>query len=466
MLALLVALAVLQDPVDAKIDDFAKKLPGGETALRDTLLSKPGKVALKEALAALAVELRDEARKSIVPDFFKARLDENGRLKDPALAERWLKELDVATSDLKELKEKAVEFAAKIADEPAANVQIKKAIQQEGILGILYVTQLRVVMGRDDAKAEQVVMQRLGGFLVPDMEGKLVVREDVKEQLETALTDLEKRRGRVDILAKGLAKFAEGLKDDGINGKIKKAFATPAAAIAIVFKDKDSEPEALLAKLDESFADGELLEERTATAEKILTEIDKVARRLEAFRGALDRIAARMKEEKLRELFKHDFVRLALLGDVNATAGSARTIAEAFEIWIRTLFVEEDGTFRLNDEARGRVTEGLRKAQVEVNQLKRAMATVSEEAKKIAEDDKAKVYFTSPVGQMLLLDSLKAAADALRISDAQSLEAWIARHFEEGAVRDESRSDLNAIIEKAAKIRKQLENNDIPSGDK
>ena len=466
MLALLVAFVAVQDPLDPKIDEFAKKLPEG--TLRETLLSKPGKVALKGSLATLAVELRDEARKNILPDFFMTHFDEEGKLREASkeLAARWTKDLETATNDLKELKEKAAEFAAKIADEPAANAQIKKAIQQDALLGILYVTQLRVLMGRDDSKAEQVVMQRLGALLVPDMEGKLVIREDMKEQVDIALADLDKRRERVDELAKGLAAFAKGLKDEGITGRIKKAMSHGASAVAILQKDKDVSIDDLLAKMEESFSEGLLLEEKTENAEKLLAEIEKVARRLDSFRGALDRIGAKVKEERLRELFKHDVIRLALLGEVNAQAGSAKTMGEAFDLWVRTLFVEEEGTFSLNDEAKGRVPEGLRKAQNEINQLKKAMARVTDEAKKIAEEEKAKAVFTSPVGQTLLLDSLKTASEAIRVSDAKALEAWIARHFDGAEVREDSKSEMETLVEKAAKIRKKLENDDINPGDK
>jgi hypothetical protein len=466
MIALLVALTVIQDPLDPKIDEFAKKLPEG--ALRETLLSKPGKVALKESLATLAVELRDQARKNIVPDFFKTHYDDDGRLRKESqeLAAKWARDVETASSDLKELKEKAAEFAAKIADEPAANAQIKKALGQDALLGILYVTQLRVLMGRDDAKAEQVVMQRLGALIVSDMEGRLVIREDMKEQVDIALADLEKRRERVDELAKGLAKFAEGLKEEGITGKIKKAFSKGSSAVAILQKDKDVPIDDLLAKVEESFSDGLLLEEKAENAEKLLAEVEKVARRLDAFRGALDRIGAKMKEERLRELFKHDVIRLALLGEVNAQAGSAKAIGEAFDLWVRTLFVEEEGSFSLNDEAKGRIAEGLRKAQSEINQLKKAMAVVTEEAKRIAEEEASKAVFTSPVGQVLLLDSLKTASDSMRVSDAKALEAWIARHFDGTEVREDSTSEIEALIEKSAKIRKKLENNDINPGDK
>lgn len=465
MIALVLAAVLCQDPLDTKVDDFAKKLPEG--TLRDTLLSKPGKVALKEALSQLTVQMRDEARKNVVPDFFKAHFDENGALKDKELGERWLKDLETATSDLKELKEKAAEFAGKIADEPAANAQIKKAIQNDAILGLLYITQLRILMGRDEAKAEQVVMQRLGALLVPDMEGKLVIREDVKEQVDIALSDIEKRHERVQKLSKMLADYAKGLKDEGITGKIKQALGRESTAIAILQKDKgEADLDEMITKMNASFTDGVLDEDKTENAEKLLAEIDRVARRLDSFRGALDRISAKVKEERLRDLFKHDTIRLALLGEVNAQAGSAKTIAEAFEAWVRTLFVEEDGSFSLNDEAKGRVTEGLKKAQNELNQLKKAMATVAKEAEKIAEDEKAKAYFTSPVGQVLLLDSLKASADAMRISEAQAFAKWTEKCFDGVDVREEAREHIDALIEKAAKIKKQLENNDINPGDK
>jgi hypothetical protein len=239
------------------------------------------------------------------------------------------------------------------------------------------------------------------------------------------------------------------------------------SAVAILQKDKgEKDLDEMVSKMDESFSDGLLLEDKTENAEKLLAEIEKVARRLDSFRGALDRISAKVKEERLRELFKHDTIRLALLGEVNAMAGSAKTIAEAFDVWVRAAFVEEHGTFSLNDDAKGRVTEGLKKAQNQLGELKKAMALVAKEAERIAEDEKAKAYFTSPVGQVLLIDSLKASADAMRISEAQAFAKWTEKCFEGVDVRDEAREHIDALIEKAAKIKKQLENNDINPGDK
>ena len=460
MLAILFALAI-QD-IDSKIDDAAKALK--DPAIADCLKSKPGKVALKEQLEATAAEARDAAKKTVIADFVKELVDDTGKLRNAALARKLLEDLESARTDLKELRVLADETIAKIAADGISG-KVADALKQDERLRAVYLLQIRLLAGRDVAKVEEAILKKLGGVFVTGDDGSLTVREDLKEQLEGHLDTLEKACDRADELAKALAKFAKEVKDEGTSGKLKKMLTTPCAAAIFLEQNHDLDVDKVIDHLEECFTDGVLVTEKEDEAKKQLASFDEASRRLEGLKAALDRIGGKITDAnggaRLRKLFKHDVVRIAVVKEYAPQGVGARSLKEAWQAWIAIIFEETDGVLKVKEAMQAQITEGIKKMNATLRDIKKACDTVAAEGKRVDDGEPVKVLFTDPVGQAQLVDLLKARAEAITVSDAKALELWIAKHFDEGAAREGAKADLDALLEKTAKIKKQLEKNDL-----
>jgi hypothetical protein len=472
MIVIVLAAALAQD-IDRQIDDFARKV--AHEKLRETLLSRHGKPALREQLGSVAAEAREAARKDVLPAYFREHFDDKGRLREGSKkhAEQLIADLKQAEEDLKELREKLAGFVEKVADEPAVNASIKRTLRNEGFVGLLYLAHLRPAMGRDDRKLEEALMKKLGGALVDDGEGGLRVREDVVDKLEEALNKLQDRAERADELARALAEFASKLKEEGITGKLKKALNGSAAAAIVLKQASEAEPTAIIEQMEKACSgDGVLLEEHAEKVGKLLTALTDGQRRVDAFRRVLDRIADRIRADDthatLKRLMRHDAVRIDIVAEyAPAELGTAATVGEAWDRLAATIFEESDGVWRVQEAVADKLTEGLAKVGREARSLKQAIDQIGAEAKRVSEAEAVKAVYLSPVGAALLVDGFKSKAENIRVTDEQAFKAWIARHFEEqgGAftVREGSQKTIDALIEKAEKTRKQLENSDIPT---
>ncbi len=460
MLAFLFALAI-QD-IDSRIDDVAKTLK--DPAVADCLKTRPGKVALKEQLEATAAEARDAAKKTVVADFIKELVDDAGKLRNAALAKKLIEDFESARTDLKELRVMADETIAKIAAEGLSG-KVADALKQDERLRAVYLLQIRLLAGRDVAKVEEAIMKKLGGIFVTGADGSLTLREDLAENLGEHLEKLEKQCERADELAKALAKFAGTIKDEGTSGKIKKMLTTPCAAALFLGKNQDLDTDAILDHLEEWFSDGVLIAGKEEDAAKQLASFDEGSRRLEAFKAALDRIGGKITDAnsgaRLRKLFTHDVVRISVVKEYAPPGFGARGLKEAWQAWIALIFDETDGVLRVKESMQAQITEGIKKMNTTIRDIRKGCDAVAAEGRRIDDAEPVKAAFTDPIGQAQIADMLKARAEAITISDAKALELWVAKHFENGVARDGAKAALDALVEKAAKIQKLLEKNDL-----
>ncbi len=463
--------AVLLAQVDPKIDEFARTLKTDDelaTKLRDTLLTAWGKPALKEQIATVIADAKKTARDGVLPAYFKEHFDDAGKLRDASRphADDLLRGLAIYEADIKELRAVRDAALAKIADEPEHNARIRKFLATDEGLHLLYFTQLRLLTGRDEARIEKAIMLVLEQIVAPDMEGRLVLREDIKDKLDVYLEQIDEKVERSKDIEAALAALLPKLSDDGDTGRLKKALGKPGAAAVIAQKsDRDR-------ALSESFSevDGKLVlrDELAEKLDTVLAAIDEASRKIANVKGPCDRIGARMKDERLRALLKCDMVRLEIASEVKIegkTVGAAAGMAEAFDTWSKTIFTETDGKLVVQDGLIDKVRDGVRKAQREAANYTAPSAALKPYADKLA-DETLKAFYLSLYGRVRMTELLTAKADAIAFSETQGLEMWIAKHTDQGAVREGSRATVEALIAKAEKIRKELEKNDINPGDK
>lgn len=471
MTLLLAAVLLAQQGVDAKIDEFARTLKTDDelaAKLRDVLLAPWGKPSLKEQIATVVADAKKTARDGVVPAYFKEHFDDAGKLRDASKphAEDLLRGLAMYEADMKELRAVRDAALAKIADEPEHNAKLKKFLATDQGLHLLYFTQLRLLAGRDEARFEKAIMLVLEQIVTPDMEGMLVLRDDIKEKLDVYLEQIDEKVERAKDVEAALAALLPKLSDDGDTGKLKKALAKPGGpAIIALNKDRDR-------PFSESFSDvdGKLVikDELAGKLDAVLAAIDEASRKIANVKGPCDRICARMRDERLRALLKSDVLRLELANEVKMdgkTIGSAAGMAEAFDTWSKTIFAEVDGKLVVQDSLIDKVREGVRKAQREAANYTAPSATLKPYAEKLA-DETLKVFYLSLYGRVRITEILTATADAITFSETQGLEMWIAKHTDQGAIREGSRTTVESLIAKAEKIRKELEKNDINPGDK
>jgi hypothetical protein len=463
--------AVLLAQVDPKIDEFARTLKTDDelaTKLRDTLLTAWGKPALKEQIATLIADAKKTARDGVVPAYFKEHFDDAGKLRDASKphAEDLLRGMAIYEADIKELKAARDTAVAKIPDEPEHHVKLKKFLATEEGLHLLYFTQLRLLAGRDEARIEKHIMLLLEQIVAPDMQGNLVLREDMKDKVDALLADVNDKFDRAGDVEAAIKALLPKLADDGDTGKLKKALTKPGAA-AIIARNGDRDR-----SVSESFdeVNGKLVlkAELADKLDAVLAAIDEAARKIANIKGPCDRICARLRDEHLRDLLKSDVVRLDLATELKIegkTIGSAAGMTEAFDTWAKTIFTEADGKLVLQDAHIDKIRDGLRKAQREAANYTAPSATLKPYAEKLA-DETLKAFYLSLYGRVRMTEILTAKADSITFSETQGLEMWIAKHTDGGAIREASRATVESLIAKAEKIRKELEKNDINPGDK
>jgi hypothetical protein len=476
MSVLLVVLALTQaQDFDAQVDDLARSIRESDLGARarEALLSKPGKTALRDQITAATTQARRAAANDALPAYFREHFDEKGRTREASkkhVAEL-LEALGTYEREMKELKELASAYHDRILDDPEVNAKVKRLFKDDTGLHVVYMTQMRPLLGRDDGSVEKAVLSALAELFVDDGTGKLVIREEMRERSPELLDQVQRQLDPFDDLHESLTAFAKRIKeDDGINGRLRKALALPTAAIAL--RERGAEDGSVVDKLRKAFDSKEgkleLLEDKVMEAETLLKQIDEWTRRIDGVRPTFNRVADRVVDEDWRALLKKDAVGLELIKKLPVAVGSTKTLRDAFETWTKTLFSESDGRVTIQEGLMEKVQNGLREFTRGLAKYRATSKEVTREAKAVADDEPVKTYYQSLFGQNVLAESLKAKVESMTFTDAQGLDLWIKRCFDKDGdghvIRDVEA--LEQLVAKTQKIKAELEKSDITPGDK
>ncbi len=476
-MSMLLAVLVLTQAqgFDTQVDEFARTLRESElgTRVREALLSKPGKAALRDQITAATTEAKQAAARDAVPGYFREHFDDAGKVRETSKkhALELLESLATYEQEMKDLREIAAAYHDKVLDDPEVNAKVKRLLKDELGLHVIYMTRLRPLLGRDDGSVEKAVLSALAELFIDDGTGKLVIREEMKERAPELLDQVQRQLGPFDDLHESLTAFAKRIKeDDGINGRLRKALALPTAAIAL--RERGAEDGSVVDKLRKAFDSKEgkleLLEDKGMEAEALLKQIDEWTRRIDGVRPTFNRVADRVVDDEWRALLKKDAVGLEVIKKLPVAVGSTKSIHEAFDAWSKTIFAETDGMYSIQEGLMEKVQGGLREFTRGLAKYREAGKLVSREAARVADDVPVKKYFQSLYGQTLLTESLKATIEGMKFTDAQGLDLWIKRCFDKDGDTHVARDAeaLEKLLAKTQQIKEELEKSDINPGDK
>lgn len=453
---MLLLLLLAQDPIET----FARELKGDDELtrrFRDEIRTPYGRIVLNDRAARAAAQLRRDAEKTALPDYFRARFEEkNGTLTMREGRDAMLEGYRHFRKDLETIRPILDDLAKNLVAEPAVNRKLAEFLKSPDGPVILYVLILRPRV----RPGPEVIAKELGGVFVPGDDGRYYVAD---AQVEPVKEVLEKIRAAEEASTKirdALAKF-ELAEPDELHQKLKQAFRDP-FFVAVLLKDSLHEGstvesirgagEAVDEGLAKSFEGGVLREEGVEEAKKLLETWERAKPRVDILRPAMRAFVARMRSgdpmhDELRKVLVTDLVLIAIAAEADEIEPDP---AAALRGFLASLVVKnDDGSWKVIPEQERELAGGLRKATEEFGA--RSLREVDDFASKIA-DAELREAFSSHYGKLY---AGEAAKELLLSRTFDGLAHWIATHFENGKIREGSRKEIEGVLEQAEKIRKE-----------
>ena len=474
------ALVLLLQDTDP-VATFAGSLKPGDDELvkrfQAAIRTRAGRVVLSDRASRMSEELRKRAEKNALADWFLGHFEEvDGRYRLRAGQEEWrlgtIEAYAKYQAEVGRLEPVLKEIAGKLVDAPEVNARLKAYLSHPAAPHVIYYRDLR-----PKATPDVYVLQKaVGQFVAPDADGKLIVPEGMRARATAAKTLAS---ALVKTAAAASVPFAAACEKltavDELNARIKAAVKDP-LFLGLVLKKAAGEfnPEAadeqaqkihdtadlLVGQVEDGIVGGRVKEEAREEVRAILDNYDAHKKRAAILREPARQLARMIKAEdalakELGDLLQTDIVLALLSQEIRGGDGDAIAIVKARiqEVLIETA----DGKLRIHPDREAEAAGEIKDPAKAFRDEEQALRLVSEHGARI-EDAELRAAFTAPYGRFVVEDEAKAA---LAAKTTDGLGAWIARHFENGALKPGSRAELEGVLSQVKALEAKAANDDL-----
>ena len=452
-----------EEEVEQQIQAFVGHLDVSEDVVKnfvEVLATSSGKVALRNRVSQIEEEMRRKAAEEAVPEFF-SNLDADDH-------QQLLAAVAQAQQDIEELATAMTGLSTRLNGTSDADKMLIRFLNQPQSPQVFYFSDVREQMRPGRAR----LMQRLGRFLADDGNGKLIVRESARDELEQQIKNINKAQKHVDFMNQELQVWAEEINEkDELHKQIKTGLAAGDRAVyilaALIQRGQVDKPvERYFEFLEQILVDGpqglEIPEERRESVEQGMAQMQLERDKLNALRKPIGEIANSIAEtgdtEKLvKDFLKSELGKCMIIKDFDYAAANANGVIEQ----IKAQVMKEDGdNLVIREDASEQVINFVKGKLRDTRRFRRQTRVLDPYIDKL--DQEFKPLYDSLEGRALTIEAIKELVAAKQF-DAWPI--WIDEHFEKidgkYAPREGSLKQLQEIIQDTQEIEQELEKDDF-----
>jgi hypothetical protein len=471
------------------IEPFAKQIaPGGdETVARfqKALGTPAGKIVLRDRIGKAADTLRKEAERDAVPDYFKARFEDQGgvyrlRAGQEEYRRRLVEDFAACKADLDRIRPVVQEVADNMVDAPEINARLKLFLSSPATVDAVYYGEIRQ-KSRPDL---YVILRRLGEVLTQAEDGKFYIPEARHEMADKYIKVGTAVLDATASITGQLVRACETLNPlDDLHKRLKAAVSDPLFALVLVkdalrdgdpadieplirrLKDQVEELERKLPEVLEQTPQGKVLAEKAYDGvTKVLGTYEKARAKASILREPGRQLAARLREgddraETFRKMLRSDPVLLLL--DVDVGGEEADPVKFVTAQIQKAVTKGEDGKYRVRSEVAEEVAREIKDPAKHAAKEDRALKVISMYGEKI-EDKELREIFTSRFGRFEVERTMK---ELLAVKVYDGLHRWTGRHFvksgDQFVLKPGSKGEIETILAEVDRLEKEAKKNDL-----
>ena len=423
-----------------------------------------GLIAIGNSVAEVENELRNEASKQVVPEFFQTQVDR-------AFRSQLSKEVVKAKTDIANLKKALSEIKEQHSGMTDADKLFRRFTESKNAATVLYFSELREQMQPN----QQMLMQHLGRFLAKRNDGKLIVRESAKGPLLEKLNRYKSADEQVEFLRSELQLLADELMaKDELHEKLKKRLQSSRGVgfvLAMAFdgetplNDRITQYLQELEYFFEDAPDGLVInEEAREHLIQGMAEMDRNVARMEVLKGPLLALAKEIDDqngaaEKSIKKFMQSEAGLAAISmriDIDPNRISGMTDRIKSEI-----LEETDGGWAVRADRFEEVSNFSKRMLRASRNLRRQLRIVDHRTASVPQEKLGKL-FESTEAKMILVEKVK---EFMQSRSFDAWPTWLEQHFEmigdKFHVRNEAREMVEYLMKESEAIQRELANDDF-----
>lgn len=452
--------------------------------LKELFDTEPGRLAIQGRVSAVEEALRERARVEAIPKYFRHYFDEDppGQLTlksgQDAYRQQVLEATAIFQQDVEAMKPVVAEIARQLAADDEGGRLLQRFLAHEAAPTMLYVEQLRQRLRPDEA----LLQETLGEWLVPDSQGRFVVRAAQRAQSEQILNHSARMLQGVALLRDELRDWsAEFVESDDLNREVKQMLAEPEHDAYVAVDELDNDEGSVHDRVDQYFdylenatrdtADGLALEQEVrGEVEQALAQYRREKSLALKLAGPLRILAARIREDgelegRWREFLLSDVGAAWVARHIGGEGGGENPEAAVRELVGQWLHDPGDGRLRIKEEAAEQVSQFVQGAFQNYRQIRRKSRPLDDQVRRIA-DDELRQAFATLGGKFIVARSIQSAIGRQHFD---GYSAWVAERFEETdrglVLRDGWIDEVQGLIEEIQNIERELKKDDFQAAE-
>ncbi len=466
-----------------RLEDLAKHLDEQDKVskqVRDKLASPAAVIVIRDRIAGLAEERRQELRRQALPDFFTRHfVEQQGKLAwcedQENYKAKFLRAAWVFNQDLGRIEAELRELAEEVGNQTPADQLMRRFLTYEGAPVVLYVREIQHRL----RPSVDLVARQLGELFVADEQYHYRIRESRREEAEHFVDRALEFAGAQSGVAEELQEYERELSESSsLEKKLKSAMSEPDFAAFIMmwmFRETEGDAEQATTQFFEQL--NELLADTASglavvhpEARQHLTEILKQYDRIRKGAPAVTRAAADFSEkieekgelERKWKRFLKTRMAVVLLSAESDQAADAGAAARALVMHI--LSPGEDGKLHLTapeGESEEELIGYLREMFRAYRMLRLQVRPIERYARRMS-DQPTKTAMSSLGGKVLVLQEID------RSLQQASLDVWnewldhmVDRSTQPWRVRAEVRPEWRQILRDIEAIEAESQKDDF-----
>lgn len=458
--------AVQDEEGQEYIDQLIQQVAGNDELSKKLITSMKtpaGVVAVKNRVGTVRDQMRQQASKTIIADFFASSVNSDFLAK----LER---EIQLAKSDIANIDTALTELKTQMQGKSESDLLLQRFLGNSNAAVVLYFSQFR----REMRPGKSRVMEKLGQFIAEDDDGRYIIRESAKDEFIAQVKRFDGFEKHVAMMQKELKNWSNDIvAKDKLHQRVKDGLARPnAAAVALSrMERKGSARERVeqyfefLEKILVDSAEGLVIpEEFQEQVKAAIASADQHREKIELLRAPIAEIVAAINErgeaERLaKHLLSSEFGLSLVVDDIDVGMSSPDAIIG--RIKSEALQQMDSGGFEVREDRQEAVTKFARDMLKNSRQARRHTMILDEQIEQI-KDQRLREMCDQFEGRMVLIDKIQARAQAMKF---KAWERWIELVFEKTddglAVRPEMQPEVDRILQDAATIDQEMQKDDF-----
>ena len=429
--------------------------------LAEVLKTPAGKVALSDRVGWVEEQMRQDAIKSIVSDYFDG-LQESDVLDIHNEAAKALQDIRQVSAALSELR-------SKLDGTGDADRMFMRLLDDETAARTLYFGEFRSQI----RPGKEQLMNRLGDFLANDGDGKLVVREGVKDRLEQQINSINARKKYLQVITDELAAWSDEVHPkDELHQQIKDGFRRTNAATMVLASfeaDNENDPaEQYFEFLEHVFEDGPqglvIVEERREDVEEASKRMRLQRKKLEIFRRPIDEIAGQIDTrdpiaQLTQDFLKSELGKCMIIREIDYAGTTPDGIAKRIMTEVLAESADNAGLV-IREDVREQVVEFVRETFRSARRFRRHARMLDTYVSRL--NPPWQSTFSSLEAKAIAFERIEEIAEAKRFD---AWPVWMERNLETIAgkhvIQEQAQEEIRELIEDAKTIARELEKDDF-----